>query len=725
MTVLMSDKPLVNPKDDQLGYASIAAHLAGSLSKMSAADGLVIGICGAWGTGKSTLSNFIAYYLRESSNNGENPILVYFNPWWFSGQQGLTSSFFKLFQTALKSDKARQTFHDLTVLIDGLATLVSIAPVPGSDIPKKFTALFPNLDIDDVIKIKKSIEEKLRESNIRILVIIDDIDRLTTDEIRELFRVVKSIADFPNVTYLMTFDRNVVARSLDNIQGVTGEKYLEKIVQLFIDLPVPDKSQLLNMLTQRINVLVSGTPDNLQDSRYWNNVLNDGLQYMINTPRDVTRLLNALSVTYPPVMGEVNAVDFVAIEALRLFYPDVHSVIRSNGHMFVASSRSPLVAATDLKNFHDFWLTQIPQESQPFIRALVKRLFPRLESIWGSFSVGVNANYEADWLPKWRKDCRICSAENFSNYFLLVPSQVLLSNTEIRAAIQAASDVEILEAILSRFAAEKSASGVSKARMFLGRFHDYLDDLPISYFSNFIQALFRLADSLDFSEGRDSFLPFDDNLSRIGFIVDSILSRIKSPTERFELLRNVMSTEDSLSLSVHIVMILGQDHGKYGAERITNPEQCLIDDKELKDLELLVVEKIREHADSGTLIELSELRMIVAMWRDNGSMDEIREWLNHTVLNDDFLTAQLLERFMGRIISQSMGDTMPEIRYKFDLKWIENYVDAAFLATRVEAILDKSKSDLSRTQRIALQLFLEAQRQQQATTAADDIYDER
>src|SRR5437764_9651607 len=94
-----------------------------------------------------------------------------------------------------------------------------------------------------------------------VLVLIDDIDRLTGDETREMFRLVKSLADFPNTIYLLAFDRARVASVLDESYGGAGSVYLEKIVQVSFELPLPPRESLWGLLTERIDAIIRDTPE--------------------------------------------------------------------------------------------------------------------------------------------------------------------------------------------------------------------------------------------------------------------------------------------------------------------------------------------------------------------------------------------------------------------------------------------------------------------------------
>jgi len=130
---LSADKPLSNPDEDVLGYKDFARNLANAICRMIPIDGLVMSIYGTWGSGKSTLLKFVEYYLREKPE-GEQPIILYFNPWWFSGREDLTRNFFDQLQVVI-SDKLkggkelRRKLSKFAKLVSKVPT--SLIPLPG------------------------------------------------------------------------------------------------------------------------------------------------------------------------------------------------------------------------------------------------------------------------------------------------------------------------------------------------------------------------------------------------------------------------------------------------------------------------------------------------------------------------------------------------------------------------------------------------------------------
>lgn len=64
---LSAYKPLTEPTTDILGYAPFAHHLADSICQMKFPGGFVIAIYGSWGSGKSTMLNFIVHYQKAKA----------------------------------------------------------------------------------------------------------------------------------------------------------------------------------------------------------------------------------------------------------------------------------------------------------------------------------------------------------------------------------------------------------------------------------------------------------------------------------------------------------------------------------------------------------------------------------------------------------------------------------------------------------------------------------
>jgi predicted KAP-like P-loop ATPase len=552
-----ADRPLADPREDLLGYAPFAKQLAHTLLRNSPAEGFVIAIYGTWGTGKSSALNFVVHYMEEDPD-ADAPVIIRFNPWWFAGGDDLVRRFFAQFETAVFASGAKK--KKLKAAFERFASAVGEVPfAPLQAAGKVAVAAARAVQTTDVVKLKEELSAQLAKQALRIIVIMDDIDRLVADEVRQLFRLIKAVADFPNVTYLLAFDRESAAAALDELHAGRGAAYLEKIVQAPFELPMPDRTHLRALFVQRLNQVLGELPEAELDPVYWMNIFMDGIDPFIRTPRDVVRLSNVIAVTFPGVKGEVNVVDFIAIETLRVFCPPAYDVIRSNQEHF-ASAFNPWTysqaARTAASTYHDGWMSSLGAHREQ-VRRLVFRLFPQVEGVFSG------TGYAGESLLKWRRGRHVCSPEFFSVYFRFALPPGSIARAEFDGAI-AAQHLPALAAKLRHLAAEKQADGTTRARFMLDRLSDHARDrtskaaeiAPVV-----IAALFETGDDIIKADSTQSSVFDLDDSMRVHFTLQNFLKRLQPP-QRLALLRPHVERGRALGVIVRFVFALTREIGK-------------------------------------------------------------------------------------------------------------------------------------------------------------------
>jgi len=695
---LSPDKPLVDPQHDQLGYAPFARHLALSLTKMVPADGFVVAVFGPWGSGKTTLLNFLFHYFQQDPPE-EQPIIVPFNPWWFSGHEKMAKHFFDQFQVALAASDIvegdlAQKIADFAAMVSELPASIHIPYISIGNIAVEFTPMKPN--IKNVVKLKMEIAEELRKQPRRIFVAVDDIDRLNPEEIRQLFGLIKSIADFPNIVYLLTFDKRVVIEALRESQGISGENYLEKIVQSPFELPLPDQSSLYRLLLDKLETIVVGTPEEIFDQTYWGSVFMNGIEHFVSTPRKINLLTNTLSVTYAAVRGEVNPVDFIAIETLRIFAPEAYHMVRTYPEKFTGrelmSSR-----IEQLRMFHESWISQVAEEDREAVKGMLSRLFPKLENVWE------NLGFDRPLEAVWRKQLRICSPEIFSIYFHMALPPGTISHGEILAILSLVDDSQAFSARLLDLTAQVRADGLTRVQSFLNRLMDYTEReiAPESIPSIFL-SLFDVGDQFirpeDASAGK---LPIGND-QRLTQIILQLLRRL--PLEnRFEALRAAIANGHSLYTCVRNVMELSKLADKYANDEHTKVTPLLRHNDQVS-LEDLVLSKMREATQNGSLLQSPKLPELLTLWKDLAGDAEPKNWV-HKIVGDDHNLINFLAQFMEKEASHSMLKVENGTRYRLNHRILETYLDPRNLLDRMHALTKSSR--LSEPQRAALEQFLE------------------
>ncbi len=165
------DRPATNPEtDDTLGHAPFARNLARNIARFSPSDGMVLGLYGAWGSGKSTVLNFVEFFLRDSPEESRTAI-IRFNPWWFSGQEDLTHVFFDELLAGLRELTAgkknlREKFERLQKRVDKFANITAELEIPYASRTAK---AWKTLRQTTLLKRKEEIESALKGLSSRIL----------------------------------------------------------------------------------------------------------------------------------------------------------------------------------------------------------------------------------------------------------------------------------------------------------------------------------------------------------------------------------------------------------------------------------------------------------------------------------------------------------------------------------------------------------------------------
>jgi predicted KAP-like P-loop ATPase len=668
---LSADRPLTDPNDDLFGHAPFARHLADAIRRHQGPESIVLALYGPWGAGKSTVLAYVQHYLNQAPA-AERPLVVPFNPWWFSGQDNLAAAFLGQLQAVLPARHAglRGLGRGIAAFCDALGGFGGSASVARG--PRVWPARRASGDVN---ALKQAIAGQLASQGQRILVVVDDIDRLAPDEVRQLFTAVKALADFPYITYLLAFDREVASTAISEQTGLPGERYLEKIIQVPFQLPHVDREVLRRALFTRLDAVMAGTPPGRFDSAHWAHVFFAGLDPLFQVPRDIVRLVNCLAVTYPAVRGEVNPVDFIAIECLRVFVPAAYDAIRMESAWFIGPRAAD--AGDDREAalaFHREWLEKVPAAQRDSTRTLMRRLFPKLDAVWSDTRHPPEAEME------WRRNLRICAPEVFPAYFRLTLPEGSISRSEVDALLAARRDAVAFGAVLRRAAQQKGTDGVSRVRALLERFVDHVDSGMTAFdAAPVIRGLLTVGDVLlvagDRVRGGYDF----GNESRVARIVQLLLRKVEAH-ERLPLLMAALKHGQSLRCSQYLVGLLASE-----AEKAAKGDgNALLSPPEVDELKHAWVRKLEEHVMRPGFIDSPFLADLLSGWRHWGGETPARAWWAETASsNDGLLRLIAAHGWDNGADAEDRGGT----RVRVSPRAIEPYTDVAAVADRVLSLL--------------------------------------
>jgi predicted KAP-like P-loop ATPase len=433
------------------------------------------------------------------------------------------------------------------------------------------------------------------------------------------------------------------------------------------------------------------------------NLFYESISKFLETPRDVTRLTNALSVTFRAVAGEVNAVDFVAVESLRLFCPTVYHVIRENREMFTGSGPTDYTRPNrdDLAAFHERWLGKLrqsqPQYAEP-VKAMVVRLFPKLASIWG------NTNYPSEWEAGWRRELRVCSTDIFPIYFSLAVASGDLSNAEIQRILATAQDAAQFARELLTLKQQVRPDGWTRLSAFLDRLQDYTrSEIPTQHIEPIVSVLLDVGDELGTPGELAGAGPrgASDSILITG-VVWQLIKRLDMQT-RFNILERAIAGGRAVYMTQEIVATLGQQQGRYAGRQADPEQEWLVSGEQLSNLEKLTLQKIKTAARNGSLLRCPGLLLPLSFWRRQCGDKEVKSWASKVTEQDENL-ALFLEGCLSSASSTAPGDAVSETHDWLDPEWLGPYLDLDKTAERARSLV---RSDsISGRQKRALKQFL-------------------
>jgi predicted KAP-like P-loop ATPase len=685
---LSPDRPLSDPLTDRLGYAPFAQALANSIRQMEAPDGIVVALYGQWGLGKTTALNFIEHYLSEAQKGGAAPsVILRFNPWWFTGRIDLAVAYLTELQKTFRrwnlvTDKARRA-------LSSLATLVSAVPVPGAGVAKGIGEVL-DPGAPDVRELKQEIAGALAEQPRRLVVVIDDIDRLTPGEIRELFSVIKAVADFPNTVYLLAFDQRVVGAALSTDE-VEGSAYVEKIVQVPFELPIPETSALEALFLEQLEAIVGEDVDpDLLNRDDLSLMLHFALMPLMDTPRDVVRLTNSLRVSYAAVRGEVNVVDFVGLEAARVFLPPLFESIRRNPEMFGAArgfaEAFRALQPADRAQFHQQWVNvdTIKEEEREAAKELAAFLFPETAT---PLDVAVRRSRTA---LQSRRNRHVTEPDFYPLYFRLSLGDAALSREQIQAMVEQAVDPAAFRNALLELANEATSEGRTKASIMLDELIGQASRFDAAALPDIIGVLVSIGDQL-WIEGDEQILLAGNDV-RLWLLLQELLSRI-GKDERVPVLVRAIEESQAIAMPVRVVAALqhwyGVEEGSIRDVQVAAnaDEHALIDSAGIRRLEETAAERIARAAREGQLFLAPRISVVLARWADWASLDDVKSWVDEVRGGDDLL-GQLLVAYM-----QTGTNRNGEAVYRLNPRWLERYVDPAGLVEDVRRLEPSAVGD--------------------------------
>lgn len=417
--LIETDDPIENKSEDWLGFSELSQGLCNNLETLDLRrSSLSVGIIASWGKGKSSFINLLREQVRK-----EGSVIITFNPRASKSVALIQEDFFDVFAEELSHHYlgfrlllARYTKH-----IGLLNQYESTRPL-GS----LLTLLLPG-------KEQEAVNRALRELGRRVYVFLDDLDRLSAEEILELLKLIDRNASFSNTVFITAYDKayvnNVLRKHLDH--GLY-HCFIDKYISWEVPLPEPNKEtlkQLVSVLLSRKGLLgFSELYGPVQ--RGWNKVAGIVME-SLDSVRDLKRYLNLMIPRYQEIALRVDFEDYCLLYLLCYKDLGVFVALHSRRLLQLDTSSGSYVLAPNIEE-------ELKQVSQwEGSKRILEKLFPFKEGdeewvyspsslrIEGQFDLYFGALKKEDSTPFADAVSKIISSQQKEDIYMEIENVIL------------------------------------------------------------------------------------------------------------------------------------------------------------------------------------------------------------------------------------------------------------------------------------------------------------
>jgi len=618
------DDPITTVKEDQEGLnrnnfaENLAKNINNHYNQGEVNECLVIGLMGEWGDGKTSVLNLTKNHLKEINPNIE---IVNFHPWLYSSYNQLIHLFFEDLINGITDANLKGELIKYSLKLDKLSlTKTIISEAIGSfnnGLKNVFEEFVPkNSEEKTLNQLKNSINKKLK--NHKVLCIIDDIDRLTKEEISEMFRLLKIIANFNNTIYLVAFDKKVVSDALNTIHK-DGEKYIEKIINVPLELSAITTLELENIFMKKINETIKKFEIKNYNEHRLNSFLdfydddsskNLGVIYLFSNLRDITRFFNILKFNIELIKEEVNFEDFITITAIQVFKPEIYNNIKNNEFLFTEytdneffsdESRNKKIS-TDKKEYKKLTGKNLN------LNGILTKLFPKIHHIYHPKFTSVYVSDFAD------SNLLICHPNHFKSYFKLNDNLKIISEYEINFVIAQINENNNQQLMLEF----KRLDSEGKLNEFISLLRNRINRISEDSYKSFLNSLFRL----ELNTFKNT-IPIE----YIENIIIELIYRFK-PEERFKIIKETYynNSQNIIILSKLVRFIKNNNYNPLDIDG-----DPILTDIEINHLKEFLIQKYKDFAHNKTFTNTINLPILLGIGKKLDLNDEVNKIINNLI----------------------------------------------------------------------------------------------
>lgn len=667
----LGDNAINKPEEDLFNFKHYAEKVQKLIQLNSGnSEPITIGIYGRWGEGKTSFLNLIENKIDhfEKVEGDKEYLKFHFNPWRYSSEDEMLFDFFDTLSKKfyVKENTNLQEVGKWISKYSKYLKAVKISATVGLpkifnskvsfDVSEIFQSLGEDLKGDELTldSLKNKVNDAVKKSNFKVVIFIDDLDRLDKDEIYTILKLIKLNANFSNFVFIVNLDSEQVAKAIKHRYGddvIDGKLFLEKIINIPIQLPRIEEADLKeffrNKLFQVKTNLGLKSSEKIEEEFKQIDIEFSGNYF--SSPREIIRVLNSFFIGAFAIAEEVNLRDLFWIEYLKIKNENCYSLIKN--YMDI----SPFSMFNNIIDFND------DIESKETINGTRKKIILEFNNVSFAFNLLFPINdQESSTLFKNKlnvdlleKELRINSAEHFDKYFSYHTLRKISSSkiNKIERLIKDNDSSELTLLFKDLFTDE------SQHYKMLYRIEVIIKDLKVESSRNFFYEF--LVNNLGLIPESKRDMYGLDNRIRLIELIASIL--------------NEDVENDNKNISVQL------------AEKLNIYQLCHFtrkfkDDKSYKkEFEKFIVQKAQEFDTEKPFYEdptNNPNKMIMHYWR-LGNKDDFDQYIEKTIKNEDII--KLLIRNFPTFWNNSYFGGLDQDNYRY----MKKLVDVDFIYKKI------------------------------------------
>lgn len=338
-----SDSFDINSDNDTLSREHIASKIANVINETYPKKSFAIGVIGEWGYGKTTFIEFIFKRLNELHGETKN-VIIKFHPWKPNDKPEIIREFYSQLISEVEKFDSKLS-RSIALYADRLVG-------GGSENVGIIKSIIANIsgNNNSIEYYFKAVENAIESSGRKFIIYIDDLDRLSGEEILEVLKIIRGTAELPNFFFIGGFDVSYVKDVLVKSNSIAHEhSFLRKIFQLEFILPPITKNNIIERVEEIVNndnVLkphsknITSTFNNLFDvsvAKAFARVNGESFNYeeiVVRTYRDVIRILNSLKISMQIIGKYIVVRDLVIVEVIKNLFPEVYLELSIGKRLF-------------------------------------------------------------------------------------------------------------------------------------------------------------------------------------------------------------------------------------------------------------------------------------------------------------------------------------------------------------------------------------------------------